>query len=458
MTITRRIAEFIVSSRLDRVPAPARAAAKTAMIDCLGVTLAGSREPCARIVTRVIAEGGGRLEAAVIGTGLRAPATEAALANGIAGHALDYDDWHGRAGHFLGHASVVLLPAVLAVGEKVGASGAQVLEAYAVGFEVGAKIGVALTPAHYVRGFHATGTLGGLRAAAASAKLLGLDVERTRHALGIAASQASGLRVSFGTMTKPFHAGHAARAGVLSALLAREGFSASPDVLDGPLGVFAVFGGDHDPGRAVEMEELGQPWELETPGVNLKKYPSCGGTHTAIDLMLELREQGASAETIEGIDCRVADVVRRILVHARPRTGLEGKFSLEYCLAAAVVDGEVTLRQFDDAMVQRPELQRLMSRMRVDAHPDVNANTKDLLSELTVTLADGRRLSGRGSAPRGDASRPLTPREVRHKYEQCAAMVLGPEQVQRSFELVEALEELPAVGELARALRPREGD
>jgi 2-methylcitrate dehydratase PrpD len=245
---------------------------------------------------------------------------------------------------------------------------------------------------------------------------------------------------------------------VLSALLAREGFSASPDVLDGPLGVFAVFGGDHDPGRAVEMEELGQPWELETPGVNLKKYPSCGGTHTAIDLMLELREQGASAEAIEGIHCRVADVVRRILVHAQPRTGLEGKFSLEYCLAAAVVDGEVTLRQFDDAMVQRPELQRLMSRMRVDAHPDVNANTKDLLSELTVTLADGRRLSGRGSAPRGDASRPLTPREVRHKYEQCATMVLGPEQVQRSFELVEALEELPAVGELARALRPREGD
>jgi 2-methylcitrate dehydratase PrpD len=457
MTITRRIAEFIVSSRLDRIPVRAREAAKTAMIDCLGVTLAGSREPCARILTRLLEEAGGRPEATVIGTGLRVAATEAALANGTAGHALDYDDWHGRTGHFLGHASVALLPAILALGEKTGASGIQALEAYAVGFEVGAKIGVALTPAHYVRGFHATGTLGVLRAATASAKILGLDVERTCHALGIAASQGSGLRVNFGTMTKPFHAGHAARAGVLSARLAREGFSASPDVLDGPLGLFAVFGEELDRGRAVVLEDLGEPWELETPGVNLKKYPSCGGTHTAIDLMLELVDQGVSADAIEAIHCHVAEVVRRILVHARPRTGLEGKFSMEYCLAAAVVDGEVTLRQFDDAMVQRSGVQRLMPRIRIDAHPGVTGDTKDLLSELTVTLADGRRLSRRASAPRGDASQPLTSREVRDKYEHCAGLVLEPERVRRSFELVESLEHVQDVGELTRALRPGEG-
>jgi 2-methylcitrate dehydratase PrpD len=454
MSLTRRIAEFVVSSRLDDVPTRARDAAKTAMIDCLGVTLAGSREACARILTRLIVDAGGRPEATIIGTGLRVPATEAALANGTAGHALDYDDWHARPGHFLGHPSVALLPVILAVGETVGASGERALEAYLVGFEVGAKIGVALTPAHYLRGFHATGTLGALRAATAAAKLLGLDVDRTRHALGIAASQGSGLRVNFGTMTKPFHAGHAARAGVLAALLARDGFTADASVLDGPLGVLAVFGGERDPARPVALEALGAPWEVETPGVNLKKYPSCGGTHTAVDLMLDLVAEGVSADLIEGIDCRLADAVRKVLVHARPRTGLEGKFSVEYCLAAAVLDREVTLRQFDDAMVRRPEVEALMSRIRVATHPGVKTDTKDLLSELTVTLTDGRRLSRQASTPRGDASRPLAPAEIREKYEHCAGLVLEPVEVRRSFELVGALEFVPEIGELARLLRP----
>jgi 2-methylcitrate dehydratase PrpD len=455
MSITRRVAEFIVSTQLSDVPAVARDAAKRAMIDCLGVTIAGSREPCAQIVTRLLRGAGGQGEATIVGTDLRVPATEAALANGTAGHALDYDDWHGRPGHFLGHASVALLPAILAVGEKVGASGARALEAYLVGFEVGAKIGVALTPAHYVRGFHSTGTLGALRAAAASAKILDLDAEQTRHALGIAASQGSGLRVNFGSMTKPFHAGHAARAGVLAALLAREGFSADPSALDGPIGLFAVFGGEHDRGRSVVLEELGAPWEAASPGINLKKYPSCGGTHTAIDLMLDLRSEGVSADAIEAVHCRLADIVQRILIHARPRTGLEGKFSMEYCLAAAALDGEVTLRQFEDGMVRRPEIERLIPRIRVEAHPAVKADTKDLLSELTVTLTDGRRISRQATTPRGDATRPLTPEEIREKYERCASLVLGPEPVRRSLELIESLEHVRDVRELVCCLRSR---
>jgi hypothetical protein len=215
--------------------------------------------------------------------------------------------------------------------------------------------------------------------------------------------------VNFGTMTKPFHAGHAARAGALAALLAGDGFTADASVLDGPLGVLAVFGGERDPDRPVALEALGAPWEVETPGINLKKYPSCGGTHTAVDLMLELVAEGVSADLIEGIDCRLADAVRKVLVHARPRTGLEGRFSVAYCLAAAVLDREVTLRQFDDAMVRRPEVEALMSRIRVATHPGVKTDTKDLLSELTVTLTDGWRLSRqarRRGATRTGRSRP----------------------------------------------------
>ena len=173
--------------------------------------------------------------------------------------------------------------------------------------------------------------------------------------------------------------------------------------------------------------------------------------------MLEIVERGVPADAIEDVHCRVADVVRRVLVHARPRTGLEGKFSMEYCLAAAAVDREVTLRQFDDDMVRRPGILGLMSRIRVDAHPDVKGDTKDLLSEVTVTLMDGRRLSRRGSAPPGEASRPLTPEELRDKYEACASLALEPESVRRSFALVESLEDVPDVSELTRALRPRPG-
>jgi len=170
--------------------------------------------------------------------------------------------------------------------------------------------------------------------------------------------------------------------------------------------------------------------------------------------MLELRDEGVSADAIEDIHCRLADVVRRILIHTRPRTGLEGKFSMEYCLAAAVLDGEVTLRQFEDGMVERPEIERLIPRIHVEAHPAVKADTKDLLSELTVTLSDGRRISRQATTPRGDAARPLTPEEIREKYDRCAGLVLEPEQVRRSFELVEALERLPDVGQLAQLLAP----
>jgi 2-methylcitrate dehydratase PrpD len=226
-------------------------------------------------------------------------------------------------------------------------------------------------------------------------------------------------------------------------------------VLDGPLGVLAVFGGERDPDPPADLEALGAPWEVETPGVNLKKYPSCGGTHVAIDLMLALVAEGVSADRVEGIDCRLADAVRKVLVHARPRTGLEGKFSLEYCLAAALLDGEVALRQFEDAMVRRPEIERLTARIRVEAHPEVKADTKDLLSELTVTLTDGRRLSRRAATPRGDASQPLAPEEIRDKYDRCAGLVLEPAEVRRSFELVASLERLPDVGRLVDALRPR---
>jgi len=455
MQVTKGVAEFIVSASLNDAPIRAREAAKAAILDCLGVTLAGSVEPCAKIVRRLVRESGGKPEASIFGTPCRASAPDAALANGIAGHALDYDDWPGRPSHYLGHPSVCLVPAVLAMAEREDVSGARVLEAYIIGFEVGAKVGVAMSTEHYERGWHATGNLGAIRATTAAAKVLGLDVEQTRKALGIAASQASGLRGNFGTMTKPFHAGHAARCGIVAALLGQYGFSANDSILEDQTGFCAVFSGRDHYDLSALMDNLGNPWELDTPGVNLKRYPSCGGTHAGIDAMLDLVMQARfSLDAVESIECEMADDILNVLVYSSPQTGLEGKFSMEYCLAAAVLDKEVTLSQFTDQMVRRPEIQALMKKVKLHGRPKLDRGAKNLSTEVTVNLKNGGSLSRRIEKPRGDASRPLTQEELRAKYSQCASFVLESEQINRSIKLIETLENVRHIGEITQLLSP----
>ena len=239
MRATSTIAEFVAKNRWEDCPAEAVDAARRAILDCLGVMLAGSAEPAARIVTDIARSEGGAPLATVIGTSLRTGAVWAALANGTAAHALDFDDTNFT---MIGHPSAPVLSAALAAGELALADGRALVHAFLLGFEVETTLAEVLNPAHYERGFHATGTLGTMGAAATTARLLGLDPRQTGTALAIAASQASGLKENFGTMTKPFHAGHAARSGVLSALLAREGFTASERALEGPQGYFAVLG------------------------------------------------------------------------------------------------------------------------------------------------------------------------------------------------------------------------
>src|SRR5215510_3372797 len=239
MRATSHLAEFVTKSRWEDCPAEAVEAARRAILDCLGVMLAGSVEPAARIVTDVARAEGGSPLATVVGTSLRTGAVWAALANGTAAHALDFDDTNFA---MLGHPSAPVLAAALAAGELALADGRAVTHAFLLGFEVETTLAEVINPAHYEHGWHATCTLGTIGAAAAAARLLGLDGAQTRHALAVAASQSSGLKENFGTMTKPFHAGHAARSGVLAALLAREGWTASEHALDGPQGFFNVLG------------------------------------------------------------------------------------------------------------------------------------------------------------------------------------------------------------------------
>src|SRR2546422_7390653 len=332
MTATARLAEFVVKTTLRECPDGAITQVRRAALDTLGVMLAGAAEPAAASVRAVVRAEGSTPLCTVVGTSLRTAPTWAALANGTAGHAHDFDDTNFA---LMGHPSAPLLAAALAAGEAEMADGGAVVLAYIVGFEVSATLGAALNPDHYTRGWHATSTLGTLGCAAAAARLLRLDVTQTRHALAIAATHASGLKENFGSMTKPYHAGHAALSGIRSAQLAREGLTGSDTALEGKQGYVAAFGG------AERLEEsldgLGRVWQLLTSGIAVKPYPSCALTHSAIDSPLELRAaHGLTPRDVTAVEVGVNRVVPDVLAHPHPTTSLERKFSMQFCAAAEI--------------------------------------------------------------------------------------------------------------------------
>ncbi|OGL12451.1 MAG: hypothetical protein A3I14_11495 [Candidatus Rokubacteria bacterium RIFCSPLOWO2_02_FULL_73_56] len=448
MSATARLAEFVVKTSFEDCPPEAIAGVRRAALDTLGVTLAGAGEPAARLVRRVVrAEGGTRL-ATVIGTRLVTAPGWAALANGTAGHAHDFDDTSFA---LMGHPSVPLLSAALAAGEAEMADGRAVVLAYVVGFEVGAALGTAVNPAHYTRGWHATSSIGTLGCAAAAARLLRLDVEQTRHALALAASHASGLKENFGSMTKPYHAGHAARSGVLAAQLAREGFTASATALEGRQGYAAAFGAAHalDPA----CEALGRRWQILASGIAVKPYPSCALTHAAIDALLDLRARhGFGADDVAAIEVGVNRVAPDVLAHTRPATPLERKFSMQFCAAAAAAEGRVDLASFADAE-PAAAVRALMARVAMVVDPALPDELEQhAWSRVTVRLRDGRTLASPPRGAQGHPATPLSAEALRAKFLGCATRVLGGEEAEGVAMLLEHLEDVPDIRALTARL------
>jgi 2-methylcitrate dehydratase PrpD len=328
----------------------------------------------------------------------------------------------------IGHPSAVLVPAVLAVAEDIDASGYNVLEAFIVGFEVAARLGRALNPSHYERGWHATGTLGAPAVAAAVAHLLRLDAPTTQTALAIAASLAAGLRASFGTMVKPLHAGHAARTGVLAARLAAGGFSAAPELFEAPRGFGSLLS------AAPDWEAVLSGWSWSEPeilhsGIQLKPFPSCAMTHTAIDALLSLRSQ-LRADEVVGLEVCVTPLVPQILIHSRPTTGLEGKFSMEYCLAVTLLDGQPGVEQFSDERLVREDVQQLLRRveMRVDPSLPEDLSSGRMPVKVSARLADGQVVSMERELPPGAPQRQLTRDQLEQKFRSNASGVAGDAQ------------------------------
>ncbi len=429
-----QLARFVAT--FDRFPARALKLARFGFLDWFGVVLAGSRWPAARILSDWARDAAEKPLSTVVGHGFKTSPDRAALLNGTFAHILDFDDTHPEV---ILHASAPLCGALLAAAEPIGAGGRRVLEAYIVGFEAGVRVARALWPSHYERGWHMTGTAGSVAAAAAVSRLLGLDAQKTAVALSLAATQAGGLRVNFGTMAKSLHAGRAAANGVVSAQLAARGFTAAPNGLTGRLGyvsVTAEAGGN--PGALAAG--LGERWELEA---NSFKPFACGlVTHPTIQGVLELRAELGGPERLERMRARVNPLVLELTGIARPETGLEGKFSIYHAAAVAWVDGKAGEAQFTDEAVRRPEVRAVAERVEVEA----DGNLKPEEAVVEVVLADGTSFRRVVRGQKGTPANPMTEAELAAKFLDLAGPVLG---AGRAGELLAALGEFESLGDVS---------
>jgi 2-methylcitrate dehydratase PrpD len=445
-SIIEQLAAYATAESFDKLPPAAVQAARLAILDTLGVTLAGAMEETAVRGRALIAHRRSAEEATVLGTALRACVEDAAFANGIASHALDYDDVQQS---LSGHPSAPILSAALPVAERANTPGAALITAFVLGVEIEAKLGRAFNPAHYEAGWHATATLGVFGAAAAVAKLLGLSHEKTVHAMALAASMASGVKANFGTDGKPMHVGHAARCGVEAVLLARAGFTGNPRALEHDHGFGSTHGAGTKPLWDLAVSGLGAPHEIVDPGIGVKRFPACASTHQALDATLEMIDEHALVPAaIEAVECAVPYSAPHQLIYDRARTGLQGKFSMPYCVSVALLDRTVGLAQFADQRVGRDDVQAFMPRVRMVVHPA--QTTRDALatrfSEVTITLKDGRRLQKRVTQAKGQPRNPLTEKELQMKFLDCAARVLPSD---RASSLLAAISGLEAVSDVA---------
>jgi 2-methylcitrate dehydratase PrpD len=456
MTIATELAKRITAMRYEDLPAEAVHWAKVSVIDTIACALAGAHEDCATIVARVLGTDDGGGPSLIWGTRARTTPIEAAAINGTAVHALDYDDCNNTLG---GHPSVPILSAVIPLAESVGASGKDVLVAFITGFETQARIATGVNLHHYHKGWHPTATLGIFGAAAGSARLLGLEVDKTATALAIAVSLSCGVKANFGTMTKPLHAGHCARNGLYAALLAREGFTANHGAFEHKQGFLEVFNGAGHYDASKILEHWADPLDILSPGVGLKQYPCCASTHSAIDAAILLHKQhGLTAERIAKVQSVTHAAALAHTDRPRPASALDAKFSVQYCVARALMHGQVVFEHFDEQAVSDPEVQKLLER--IEAHPHAyqpNGMAEHYQGVVNVTTTDGRQYSARVDQPLRGPKNLTPPDQSESKFRDCAARVLRADAMAPVLETLRCFESLDDVREftdqLARAVR-----
>ena len=417
MALTQDLGRFVAGLSFEQLPQGAADVARIGLIDCIATMIAGARDPAPQLLRKALNPAGG--EATLYFTGERSPAPEAAWINGTAGHALDYDD----VASLRGHPSTVLVPAILAEGEALGASGRAMLAAYVAGYETWAELAWRDPGHHHRKGWHPTGIFGPIGAAAACASLRRLDADAAARALSLAASQSSGIMANFGTMTKPFHAGRSAHSGLMSARLAELGFTAALDALEHPQGFLSAVSPEGAVDRESPMQRTGSEWKILKYRLGIKKYPACYCTHRALDAMLELlAHHPLRPDEIERITVSLSDTHSLILRNHQPQTGLAAKFSMEFAMAAAVISRRAGLAEYTDGFVRRPEVQELMGKVGVETNRnyDPEVSGASVFDRVRVELVSGGVVESENVArAKGHADRPLSEQELFEKFRTC---------------------------------------
>ncbi len=419
--------------------------ARDAIYDVIGCMVAGAGdEGAARVRATIVPYGSGT--ATVFGATAKAPAPWAALANGMAAHALDYDDNYLPG---FTHATAVLIPALLPLAEEIDASGKQLMDAYIVGLEMQAAVGRGVNRAHYDMGWHATSTVGCIGTAAACGRLLGFDRERMTHAISLGVSMASGSKVQFGTMAKPFHAGMCAKNAVLAAQLAANGLEARDVALEGPLGFRDLYSSSDSRGWEDIVPILGNPPAIEEFGLSPKLYPCCGSAHKVLDVVLDLRKRhGFTADDVAEVETLVEFVNKLNLMYTDPRQEMEARFSMNYCVAVALLNGRLSLSDFTPQAVQRPEVRKLLPKITMTAYeegaqgPDPTAR---LPHKAKITLKNGQTLTGETDWARGTIHNPFEPSDLPEKFRDCCEGFLAPSDFTAVREILENLTALNSV-------------
>ena len=451
MGATAVLAEFASKIRIADISAEAVAATKRHILDCVGVALAATVEPAGRIVLDITREQGGAPQARVLGSSFRTSAVSAAWANGALAHLLDFDDTG------FSHPTACILPAALAMAEEAGATGGDLVAAVCIGLEVFERMsssGRQHEPELRRRGFHPTSLYGCSAAAAAAGSIVRLNPKQMAVAIGLAAANAGGLTQHFGTWGKGIHAGNAARAGVTSVLLAKKDYFADPEGIEGDHGFFSAFhgAGNYDLGKVADG--LGTHWSIVNPGLTIKRYPCCGGNLRALDAAQGLLlEHGIRFDDVARLEVDVhPDLLCTVRFH-KPTQGFRGKFSIDYVLAAMLLDGRVDLDSFTDEYCNAPRMRAALEKVRINAHaewPDDRESRRN--SPVTIAMKDGRTFTKSVDKVRGSAENPLTREEVIDKYRGCASRVLTGERLERSIGALENLDRIPAAKEVIDAL------
>ncbi len=443
MQATMSLAERVSAADYDLMPEAAREVAKQAIMDFIGVTLAGANEPLTRILREEAEEQGGHPQSTLIGSDLRASTTQAALINGAAGHAHDYDDVHSA---MSGHPTVPVAPAVLALGEHLEASGRDLIRAFCTGVDVECILGRYAGPAHYADGWHNTGTLGTFGAAAAAAVLLNLDAMQTDQALGIAGTRAAGLKSQFGTMCKPLHAGHAAATGLQSANLAARDFTSCTDILEAAQGFMDTQAAT----ASLDRFEEAMTRDAFTQDICFKYHAACYLTHSSIEAIRVLAGSNQfNPQDIETIDIFVDKGHLRVCNIHEPGSGLEAKFSLRLTAAMALCDLDTAaIDLFDDSITRDQRLLSFRDKVTVHAHETSNPDTI-----VRISTSDGQRYEEAVNVAIPLRDLDVQWQKLTNKFMTLAAPRIGQANATRLAQVCRNLEHLASVKELTNQLR-----